>query len=95
MFIAEDACSHKPGSVFGPRGLSRLYDPAPSDRERVSIVSISCELMADFSHSGVETVSTSRNEKILAVLAQGRMAAQFRRDEIELDELTDLVARVA
>ena len=31
----------------------------------------------------------------LTVLAQGRMAAQFRRDEIELDELTDLVARVA
>lgn len=31
----------------------------------------------------------------LTVLAQGRMAAHFRRDEIELDELTDLVARVA
>jgi simple sugar transport system ATP-binding protein len=31
----------------------------------------------------------------LTVLAQGRMAASFRRDEIELDELTDLVARVA
>jgi simple sugar transport system ATP-binding protein len=31
----------------------------------------------------------------LTVLAQGRMAAHFRRDEVELDELTDLVARVA
>jgi simple sugar transport system ATP-binding protein len=31
----------------------------------------------------------------LTVLAQGRVAAHFRRDEIELDELTDLVARVA
>ena len=31
----------------------------------------------------------------LTVLAQGRMAAHFRRDEIELDELTDLVARIA
>jgi simple sugar transport system ATP-binding protein len=31
----------------------------------------------------------------LTVLAQGKMAAHFRRDEIELDELTDLVARVA
>ena len=31
----------------------------------------------------------------LTVLAQGRLAAHFRRDEIELDELTDLVARVA
>ena len=31
----------------------------------------------------------------LTVLAQGRMAARFRRDEIELEELTDLVARVA
>jgi simple sugar transport system ATP-binding protein len=31
----------------------------------------------------------------LTVLAQGRVAAQFRRDEIELDALTDLVARVA
>ena len=30
----------------------------------------------------------------LTVLAQGRVAAQFRRDEIELDALTDLVARV-
>ncbi len=31
----------------------------------------------------------------LTVLAQGRVAAHFRRDEIELDELMDLVARVA
>jgi simple sugar transport system ATP-binding protein len=31
----------------------------------------------------------------LTVLAQGRVAAHFRRDEIELDELTDLVAKVA
>ena len=31
----------------------------------------------------------------LTVLAQGRVAAHFRRDEIELDELTDLVARLA
>jgi len=31
----------------------------------------------------------------LTVLAQGRVAAHFRRDEIELDDLTDLVARVA
>jgi simple sugar transport system ATP-binding protein len=31
----------------------------------------------------------------LTVLAQGQVAAHFRRDEIELDELTDLVARVA
>ncbi|MER8547524.1 ATP-binding cassette domain-containing protein [Mesorhizobium sp. M0684] len=30
----------------------------------------------------------------LVVLAQGRVAGRFRRDEIELDELTDLVARV-
>ena len=30
----------------------------------------------------------------LTVLAQGRVAANFRRDEIDLDELTDLVARV-
>jgi simple sugar transport system ATP-binding protein len=30
----------------------------------------------------------------LTVLAQGRVAGQFRRDEIELDELTDLVVRV-
>jgi simple sugar transport system ATP-binding protein len=31
----------------------------------------------------------------LTVLAQGRVAAHFRRDEIELDALTELVARVA
>jgi simple sugar transport system ATP-binding protein len=31
----------------------------------------------------------------LTILAQGRVAANFRRDEIELEELTDLVARVA
>ena len=31
----------------------------------------------------------------LTVLAQGRVAANFRRDEIDLDELTDLVARIA
>ena len=31
----------------------------------------------------------------LTVLAQGRVAANFRRDEIEIDDLTDLVARVA
>ena len=31
----------------------------------------------------------------LTVLAQGRVAAHFRRDEIELDNLTDLVARIA
>jgi simple sugar transport system ATP-binding protein len=30
----------------------------------------------------------------LTVLAQGRVAAHFRRDEIDLDDLTDLVARV-
>lgn len=30
----------------------------------------------------------------LTVLAQGRVAGHFRRDEIELDDLTDLVARV-
>jgi simple sugar transport system ATP-binding protein len=30
----------------------------------------------------------------LTVLAQGKVAANFRRDEIELDELTDLVARI-
>jgi simple sugar transport system ATP-binding protein len=31
----------------------------------------------------------------LTVLAQGRVAAHFRRDETDLDELTDLVARIA
>ena len=31
----------------------------------------------------------------LTVLAQGRAVGHFRRDEIELDDLTDLVARVA
>jgi simple sugar transport system ATP-binding protein len=31
----------------------------------------------------------------LTVLAQGKVAAHFRRDEINLDELTDLVARIA
>ena len=31
----------------------------------------------------------------LTVLAQGRVAAHFRRDEIELEDLTELVARVA
>jgi simple sugar transport system ATP-binding protein len=31
----------------------------------------------------------------LTVLAQGQVAAHFRRDEIELDELTDLVASIA
>jgi simple sugar transport system ATP-binding protein len=30
----------------------------------------------------------------LTVLVQGRVAAHFRRDEIELETLTDLVARV-
>jgi simple sugar transport system ATP-binding protein len=30
----------------------------------------------------------------LTVLAQGRVAAHFRRDEIELEELTELVARI-
>jgi simple sugar transport system ATP-binding protein len=30
----------------------------------------------------------------ITVLAQGRVAGHFRRDEIELDDLTDLVARV-
>ena len=30
----------------------------------------------------------------LTVLVQGCVAAHFRRDQIELDELTDLVARV-
>jgi simple sugar transport system ATP-binding protein len=30
----------------------------------------------------------------LTVLAQGRVAANFRCDEIELDDLTELVARV-
>ena len=30
----------------------------------------------------------------LTVLAQGKVAANFRRDEIDLDELTDLVARI-
>jgi simple sugar transport system ATP-binding protein len=31
----------------------------------------------------------------LTVLAQGKVAAHFRRDEIDIDELTDLVARIA
>jgi simple sugar transport system ATP-binding protein len=31
----------------------------------------------------------------LTVLAQGRVAAHYRRDQIELDDLTELVARVA
>ena len=31
----------------------------------------------------------------LTMLAQGRVAASFRRDEIELDELTDLVTKIA
>jgi len=31
----------------------------------------------------------------LTVLAQGKVAAHFRRDEIDLDDLTDLVARIA
>jgi len=31
----------------------------------------------------------------LTVLAQGKVAAHFRRDEIDLDELTDLVASIA
>ncbi len=31
----------------------------------------------------------------LTVLAQGKVAAHFRRDEIEHDELTDLVARIS
>jgi hypothetical protein len=32
---------------------------------------------------------------MVTVLAQGRVAGHFRRDEIDLDQLTDLVARVA
>jgi simple sugar transport system ATP-binding protein len=75
----------EPTSALAVRQAGRVLDHIVQARDRGQAVIL-------ITHNFRHALSVADD---LTVLAQGRVAAHFRRDEIELDELTDLVARVA
>ena len=75
----------EPTSALAVRQASRVLDHIAQARDQGQAIIL-------ITHNFRHALSVADD---LTVLAQGRVAAHFRRDEIELDELTDLVARVA
>ena len=75
----------EPTSALAVRQAGRVLDHIVHAREQGQAVIL-------ITHNFRHALSVADD---LTVLAQGRVAAHFRRDEIELDDLTDLVARVA
>jgi simple sugar transport system ATP-binding protein len=75
----------EPTSALAVRQAGRVLDHIAHARDQGQAVIL-------ITHNFRHALSVADD---LTVLAQGRVAAHFRRDEIELDDLTDLVARVA
>ena len=75
----------EPTSALAVRQAGRVLDHITHARDQGQAVIL-------ITHNFRHALSVADD---LTVLAQGRVAANFRRDEIELDDLTDLVARVA
>jgi simple sugar transport system ATP-binding protein len=75
----------EPTSALAVRQAGRVLDHIAQARDQGQAVIL-------ITHNFRHALSVADD---LTVLAQGRVAAHFRRDEIELDDLTDLVARVA
>jgi simple sugar transport system ATP-binding protein len=74
----------EPTSALAVRQAGRVLDHIAQARDQGQAIIL-------ITHNFRHALSVADD---LTVLAQGRVAAHFRRDEIELDELTDLVARV-
>jgi simple sugar transport system ATP-binding protein len=75
----------EPTSALAVRQATRVLEHIVQARDRGQAVIL-------ITHNFRHALSVADD---LTVLAQGRVAAHFRRDEIELDELTQLVSRVA
>ncbi len=75
----------EPTSALAVRQAGRVLDHIAEARDQGQAVIL-------ITHNFRHALSVADD---LTVLAQGRVAAHFRRDEVELDDLTDLVARVA
>jgi ribose/xylose/arabinose/galactoside ABC-type transport system permease subunit/ABC-type multidrug transport system ATPase subunit len=75
----------EPTSALAVRQAGRVLDHIAQARDQGQAVIL-------ITHNFRHALSVADD---LTVLAQGRVAAHFRRDEIELEDLTDLVARVA
>ena len=75
----------EPTSALAVRQAGRVLDHIAQARDQGQAIIL-------ITHNFRHALSVADD---LTVLAQGRVAATFRRDEIELDDLTDLVARVA
>ncbi len=75
----------EPTSALAVRQAGRVLDHIAQARDQGQAVIL-------ITHNFRHALSVADD---LTVLAQGRVAAHFRRDEVELDDLTDLVARVA
>ena len=74
----------EPTSALAVRQAGRVLDHIEHARDQGQAVIL-------ITHNFRHALSVADD---LTVLAQGRVAAHFRRDEIELEELTELVARV-
>ena len=74
----------EPTSALAVRQAARLLDHIARARDQGQGIIL-------ITHNFLHALSVADD---LTVLVQGRVAAHFRRDEIELEELTDLVARV-
>jgi simple sugar transport system ATP-binding protein len=75
----------EPTSALAVRQAARVLDHIALAREQGQAVIL-------ITHNFRHALSVADE---LTVLAQGRVVGHFRRDEIELDELSDLVAKVA
>ena len=75
----------EPTSALAVRQASRVLDHIAFARDQGQAVML-------ITHNFRHALSVADD---ITVLAQGRVAAHFRRDQIELEQLTELVARVA
>ena len=75
----------EPTSALAVRQAGRVLDHIAQARDHGQAIIL-------ITHNFLHALSVADD---LTVLAQGRVVAHFRRDEIELEDLTDLVARVA
>jgi simple sugar transport system ATP-binding protein len=75
----------EPTSALAVRQAARVLDHIEQARDRGQAIIL-------ITHNFRHALSVADD---LTILAQGRVAAHFRRDQIELEELTELVARVA
>ena len=74
----------EPTSALAVRQAGRVLDHIARARDQGQAVIL-------ITHNFRHALSVADD---LTVLAQGRVAGHFRRDETDLDDLTDLVARV-